>query len=408
MAISPARDLSITTDLFPSFVLGGFECSTPLNFDRKRIDEMALTRHDARVASDYRLLRAAGILVARDGVRWNLVDRGGRLDFSSAMPFIRAAEEEGITIIWDLFHYGYPEDLDPFREPFVERFAAYCRAFATLLVKRGHGERRGARGQRFYTPVNEISFFAWAGGQVGMFAPFAIGRAAELKRRLAQAAIAGINAIREVDPRARMVNCDPVVRVVAPADAPWLEDEARYFNDHFVFESFDMLAGRTAPELGGSPRHLDIAGINYYGVNQWEHQRSGSVLAEDDPRRLPFSKLLIKVHRRYDVPVVVTETASYGEDRARWLHQIGRQCLIAREEGVDLHGICVYPVVGMADWESLAFRPMGLWDARESDVAAREPCRAALAAVRDLQRIFDRPAAAAVVSSRRAEAPAAA
>ena len=105
----------------------------------------------------------------------------------------------------------------------------------------------------------------------------------------------------------------------------------------------------------------------------------------------------------------MTETASYGDDRARWLRQIGRQCLIAQEEGVDLHGISVYPVLGMADWESMAFRPMGLWDARESDVAARVPCASALDAVRDLQRLFDkRGRPEAVVSARRTEAPAAA
>src|SRR6266496_1145951 len=47
--------------LFPSFISAGFECSTPINFDRTRIDELAATGHDALVQADYRRLRRFGI-----------------------------------------------------------------------------------------------------------------------------------------------------------------------------------------------------------------------------------------------------------------------------------------------------------------------------------------------------------
>ena len=376
--------------LFPSFFLGGFECSSPLNFDRRRVDELVLTGHDSQVRDDYRLLNRAGIFAARDGVRWNLVDDNGRLDFASAIPFLEAAEETGLAVIWDLFHYGYPEDLDPLHEPFVERFALYCEAFARLLVHRDSGRRsRRGSGFRFYTPINEISFFAWAGAEVGMFAPFYINRAPELKRRLCEAAIAGINAIRAVDPLARFVNCDPIVHVVAPRDMPWLADEAAYFNERYVCEAWDMLAGRTAPELGGSLNHLDIVGVNYYGVNQWEHQRPGSVLNPDDPRRERFSSLLKSVHRRYGRPVLVAETASIDEDRPNWLAQIARECEEAMAEGVELQGICIYPIVGMADWHSGGIRRMGLWDSAGENGRLRVPHAPTMAVLRELQRRLD-------------------
>jgi hypothetical protein len=378
--------------LFPSFFAAGFECSTPINFDRTRIDELASTGHDLDVRADYRRLRSCGIRTARDGVRWNLVDCAGSLDFSTALPFVAAAEREGITVIWDLFHYGYPDDLDPFDSTFVERFAAYCYAFARLLVERGHGEEiAGASGWRFYTPVNEISFFAWAGGEVGIFAPFQIGRGADLKRRLAEAAIAGIDAIRAADPRARIVNCDPMVRVVAPLDAPWLEEQADYFNAHYVCEAWDMLAGQVCPELGGSPQHLDIVGVNYYGVNQWEHQRHDSVLHENDPRRAPFSSLLYELYDRYRRPLFVAETSSCGDDRSRWLTNIHAECLRAMEAGVDLHGVCLYPILGMTDWHTGDYRPMGLWDRDESGGRAiHAPLREAL---RELQGVPPRASA---------------
>ena len=232
MALALTRAPRPATGLFPTYLAAGFECSTPVTFRGNRIDELVLTGHDSVVLEDYRRLRQIGIRTVRDGLRWNLVDRSGILDFSSAMPYVQAAERLGMTVIWDLFHYGYPPDLDPFdRHDFTARFRAYCGAFARLLVERGNGKSFvHGNGVRFYTVVNEISFFAWAGGEVGIFAPHAKGRGAELKSILAAAAIAGMRAILEVDPGARFVHCDPVVHVTEPAEAPWLQDEADYFN----------------------------------------------------------------------------------------------------------------------------------------------------------------------------------
>jgi hypothetical protein len=343
----------------PSFFLGGFECSTLINSRGVYLDQLRLTRHDKQVAEDYRLLRRHGIRAARDGIRWNVVDNGGKLDFASALPFIHAARSEQMTILWDLFHYGYPQDLDPFTPEFVTRFAVYCQAFARLLMRQGYGEQSGAR---YYTPVNEISFFAWAGGEVGWFAPHTHGCGPELKRALAQAALAGIDAILAVDPLARFVHCDPLVYVHAPCDAPHLEDQARHFNSCCVFEAWDMLAGRLAPELGGSPRHLDIVGINYYGVNQWEHCRPDSIVTLDDPRCVPFSQLLRDVHQRYEAPLIVTETSATGEGRAAWFEHIASECRLAQRQGIPVQGLCLYPALGMYDWHALHYHPMGLWD----------------------------------------------
>jgi hypothetical protein len=390
MALALTRAPRPATGLFPSYLAGGFECSSPINFEGRRIDELALTGHDEQVREDYARLRMLGVRTVRDGVRWNLVDRAGNLDFSTALPYVEAAEQAGLTVIWDLFHYGYPDDLDPFDErAFVERFRAYVRAFASLLVEResraSGGRRRTAR---FYSPVNEISFFAWAGGEVGMFAPHGRGRGPELKARLAQAAIAAMDAIWEVDPAARFVHCDPIVRVVAPADAPWLQDEADYFNANYVTEAWDMIAGRVMPELGGDPRYLDILGVNYYGVNQWEHGRPENVLSDSDPRRAPFSDLLIELHHRYRRPMIVAETSSTGEDRPAWLRKIALQCERAMEHGVELHALCVYPVIGMADWDSLEFRPMGLWDTAPGDPSARIAHGPTMALAEELQRRY--------------------
>src|SRR5579862_9026142 len=111
----------MTKPLLPSFLNVGYECSTHLNRSGVRVDEIALTQHSRFVRQDYQRLRKLGIRAAREGVRWNLCDRRGKLDFSSALPFIEAAEREQITMVWDLFHYGYPDDLCPVSVDFDAR-----------------------------------------------------------------------------------------------------------------------------------------------------------------------------------------------------------------------------------------------------------------------------------------------
>src|SRR6185436_7562054 len=197
---------------------------------------------------------------------WPVVDHGTHFDFSSAEPFVQASREHGIEVIWDLFHYGYPKHVDLFSESFPEQFANYCHAAAEFIG-------RQTDGVCYFTPVNEPSFFSWAAGEVGRFAPHCKGRGFELKVCLCRAAIRGINAIRSALPGARIVNVDPLCHVVAPADRPDLAPAADSFNQNAVFQSWDMLAGRLMPELGGSREHLDVVGINYYWTNQWEFGR---------------------------------------------------------------------------------------------------------------------------------------
>jgi hypothetical protein len=67
-------------------------------------------------------------------------------------------------------------------------------------------------------PDNELSFWAWGGGEVGRFNPSERGRGAELKRQLARAAIWGMQAIREVDPMSRFGLAEPMRdRTVIPS-----------------------------------------------------------------------------------------------------------------------------------------------------------------------------------------------
>ncbi|MFO1171928.1 MAG: glycoside hydrolase [Hyphomicrobiaceae bacterium] len=349
--------------MFESFFLAGFDGSTGYDKNRRWFDHVADTGHDRTVEDDYRELARLGIHGARETVRWPLVDLGrGRYDFSTVVPFLDAAQRHGVEVIWDLFHYGYPEGVDLLGPDFPDRFADYCDATARTIGRRTDGPC-------WFTPVNEPSFLAYAAGEAGLFAPWLTGRGWELKVALARAAIKGIDAIRSACPHARIVNVDPLCRVATPDDRPDLEHEVRDFNERLVFQSWDMLCGHLLPELGGSPRHLDVVGINYYWTNQWEWAAPPNAdgiippLADDDPRRLPLTDLIRSVFERYGHEIIVSETSHIGDRRAPWIYEVARAATTLVGEGVPLKGVCLYPIQGMPEWHAPdVWPPLGLWE----------------------------------------------
>src|SRR5687768_128900 len=121
--------------IFPTFFLSGFECST---FDWKDVGRRDLcdeTGHRVHADEDYRMLRELGIAVAREGIPWPMVDHGGSYNFESIAPFLEAQRRHQILPIWDLCHYGYPDDADPFADDFAGRFADYARAAAAHVAE---------------------------------------------------------------------------------------------------------------------------------------------------------------------------------------------------------------------------------------------------------------------------------
>src|SRR5258708_25053553 len=189
--------------VFQSFFAGGFECSTHRRRSGKRLDMIAATEHDRFARLDYLRLQQRGLRVAREGVRWHLVEAvPGRYDFSSVLPIARAARATGTQVIWDLCHFGWPDHLDLFKPEFVSSLARYGAAFAKWLSNEMNGPG-------WFVPVNEISYFSWAAGDEGSMFPFATGRGFELKAQLVRAAIEAMEAIWSVMPRARFLHVDP-------------------------------------------------------------------------------------------------------------------------------------------------------------------------------------------------------
>lgn len=305
------------------------------------------------------MLRHLGIAVSREGIPWPMVDRNGVYDFSSIDPMIAAMKHHCILPVWDMCHYGYPDDLDPFSDAFTERFAAYCKAAAAYVVPR-------LPGPHFFTPINEITFFAFCGGEWGWIAPYCKTKEDRFRLRIAlcKAAIAGVKAIREVAPDARMVHMDPLVQIVAPRDRPDLQAAAHHETYVDTFVAWDILCGKAHPELGGSPEVLDIVGANNYSFGQMEYREQGphQALPPHDDRIKPLCELMHLLWERYRRPMIISETSGMEEGREDWLRDVVEESLAAVEAGIDLHGICLFPAVDMPDWHTGKWLHNGLCD----------------------------------------------
>lgn len=339
--------------------MAGFESACHVNGKGVRLDMIHATQHDRFIDEDYASLAGVGIRSVRDTVRWHLVERTpGVFDFSSMDPMISAARRHGLQVVWDLCHYGWPDGLDIFAPEFIGRFARFAQAVARHV-------REHSDDVPLYTPINEISFFSWAAGEVGWFFPHAHGRGRDLKRQLIRACVAGINAIWDVDARARIVVVEPVIHVVPPLEQPEMAAEAAAYR-RSQFEACDMLTGALCPELGGNPRYLDVVGVNFYHDNQWEHPTGRRIAWHIEPRDtrwVPFHRLLKEVYDRYRRPIFVGETSHVGVGRGPWIREITDEVVLAVQAGVPVEGVCLYPIVDRFEWENPDhWHNSGLWD----------------------------------------------
>lgn len=344
----------MTERFFKSFLTGGFECSTHKRGDSRRIDVITGSRHDIFAAQDYALLADFGMLTARDGVRWHLVERRPYIyDFSSVERQIEAAERASVQVIWDLFHYGFPDDLDLMSEDFASRFAGFTAAFTQLLSAKGISKP-------YLCLANEISFFAWIAGEVGGWFPFLRYRGDDVKRQLVGASIAAAEAVRKIAPQAVLIQTDPAVNVAPSAGNPQnIIDACNFHNAQYY--ALDLLLGLAEPERGGHHGIIDVIGINYYSRNQWRHP-SGRRIWRGSRAYKPFRQILREVYERYQKPLFIAETGIEDAERPFWFRYICEEVRAAVEAGIPIEGICLYPILNHPGWDDDRHCHNGLWD----------------------------------------------
>ena len=349
-----------------SFTIAGFEGADHRNSQGRPVEMLEATGHAAAPERDYARVRALGIHAVRESVGWRRSERDGRFDFSCAVRRARAAQAAGVEVAWTLWHYGLPDDLSLHDAALPERFARFARAAAEALAP-------FVAANVVVSPVNEISFLAWAVSHSPLIHPYRgqEGPAGDregyaVKRLLVHATLRGCDAIRAVLPGARLLHIDPLVHVVPPAGEAARAEEASAVRA-YQFQAWDMLTGRSEPALGGHPRYLDLVGVNYYHANQFELDTGRRLHWHlRDPRRIPFRRLLLETHARYDRPLIVAETSHFGITRGRWLADIAFEVERAAAAGARIGGLCLYPVTDRPDWEQPThWHHSGLWDRRE-------------------------------------------
>ncbi|MEO5734064.1 MAG: hypothetical protein ABIN96_01755 [Rubrivivax sp.] len=365
-----------------SFWMAGFEGADHRNCEGLALDMVGTTGHAERLDEDYQALAVRGVRVVRESLGWRLCEPqgGGRFDFDRAHRMAQSAQRHGLQVLWTLMHYGVPPDVSLLDDGFCERFTAFAVAAAKAVAP-----YTAAREAPVFTPINEISFLAWAACETNLIHPHVGDRSDprhvplpdgyEVKRRLARATLQAITAIRQPLPEARFLHVDPLVHVVAPHGAePALAAEAARFRE-FQWQAWDMLSGRLEPALGGNVDALDLVGVNHYPTAQWEFatgaELTWKVDGTVDPRRMPLSALLSEAWQRYQRPIVVAETGHCEGARAAWLRWVAQEAQAAQAGGVDLRGVCLYPVIARPDWNDPSdWHRCGLWDATPDEAAA--------------------------------------
>jgi len=335
---------------FNSFFMGGFECSSHRRRDGVRLDLIRATAHDRHAFKDYDLCKRLGLGTLRDGLRWHLIEKSpGQYDWSSWQPMLDAAEEAGVQIIWDLFHYGSPDCIDQGDPDFPDRFTEF--ALAALEVQQSVSNRPPV-----ICPLNEINFHSWAVDD-GYFPRVGPEEQGWFKDQLVRTAITATRAIKQQWPQATIIWAEPLIHV-APHNRRRQTVRAAEKNLKGMYEAYDWIMGRAKPELGGDPSLVDLIGLNYYPHNQW--YRDGPTIPMGHHEYRPLAEMLVEMAERYEKPVMISETGAEGSAKPSWLHYVCNEVRDAMSRGVDVRGICWYPITAYPGWDNSRHAETGL------------------------------------------------
>ncbi|GHG31323.1 glycosyl hydrolase 53 family protein [Paracoccus aerius] len=230
----------------------------------------------------------AHLRIARD--HGLLTIRDGLVPGHDAAERLKAAHRVGVQAIWDLSHYH--RNQDPVR---------WAQSIAKAAYDISPAERL------WLCPVNEPALYpALAGMQVR--------EAVEMAVTMAQVA-------RDHHPCVGILTNDPITGI-----------------GERQFAASDAIV---------SAVNVDVIGVNYY----------------PHTARTVLSKVLLKSWRRYGKPVIVSETSWHdghpvhhrrhpGFNKRHWLQYVLNEVTLAKEQGVDIAGVCWYPIIDCPPWRA--------------------------------------------------------
>lgn len=338
-------------NIFQSYFLGGFECCDMLNRYGRRVDLLKETKHVEHADEDYGNLKDLNIFSVREGIRWSQVEKTAyQYNWCEVHKLFEAGKRNRIQQIWDICHFGMPDDLSPLHPQFAKRLIRVCLAFISEYRKYFKNE------VLIITPINEVSFYSWLGGEVGATTPYTKGLGWDVKYQMAKAYIAAIKAMKEFDANLKILSTEPLVDIVPPIFATEEEKISANKSHDEQYQLTDIVCGRICTELGGQEDLIDIIGYNFYYSNRFT--KDGTEVLSwvnefNDERFRPLHLLLKEGYNRYNKPLLLAETSHPGEHRNIWMEQVIEETNIALLHGVPLWGICWYPVLDRPDWDEL-------------------------------------------------------
>jgi len=398
---------SIATASPPLEMWGGIECTVNRVGDRYG-DQLDRSGHVHR-AADLELIAALGVRALRYPVLWERHERrrGEPIDWRWASARLERLRLLGVRPIVGLVHHGSGPAFTSLIDPsFATGLARYARAVA----------------ERFpwvedWTPVNEPLTTARFSGLYGLWHPHGRDDATFVRTLLVQcrAIVLAMRAIRQVNPRARLVQTDDLGHTFA---APALRQQAEFDNtrrwlgwdlvcgrvdDAHPLHAYLLGAGAAVNELEWFRTHRtppDIIGINHYVTSErflddrldryppHLHGGNGRQAYVDTEavrvRRAGIAgprRLLMAAWDRYRLPVVITE-AHLGctrEEQMRWLAQAWRAAGAARRAGADVRAVTAWSLLGAYDWNTLLTHFDGHYEPGAFDVRGGTPRATALA-----------------------------
>ncbi|MBL8134599.1 MAG: beta-galactosidase [Anaerolineae bacterium] len=296
-----------------------------------RQDEVRLIQHDTRLDEDYALLVGIGCAGIRDAARWYVSHPAPhRFDWGWLDQVVASAEQHGLRLYLDLWHYGYPDWLDLLADDAPAHFAEFAAAIATRYPSLID-----------YCVCNEPTLMVEMGGRSGRWRPFLRGKTGEdrLRAQICRMIIAASRAILAVRPDARLILPDP-----------WHATEGdRARPEDVQARVIDTVLGRRDPELGGGEDCIHVIGLNHYR----------------DTTLPPFHRLLLQAKERWsDKPLWLTETSGppRGWRQNEWFWWMLSEVMLARLMGVEIPVFTWAPVISMFDWvDERKHLPNGVW-----------------------------------------------
>jgi dTDP-4-dehydrorhamnose reductase len=360
---------------------GGIEC-TRNRVGARSFDQLQRLGHYRR-ADDLDLIAGLGIQCMRYPLLWETAATSvpGEYDFSFADARLARLRGLRVTPVAGLVHHGCgPEYTHLLDNEFAPGLADYAGQLA-----------RRFPWLEWYTPVNEPLTTARFSGLYGLWQPHARSNQAFARMLVNQcrATVLAMQAVRAVNPAAKLVQTDDLGTIYATAHLQYQAD----FENERRWLTWDLLSGMievthpmheylvawgiSAGELAWFSEHRcppAVIGIDHYVTSDrfLDHDlarhparchggNSRERYADVEAVRMlarPGTSLRNVVHaaaRRYGRPVVLSEVhIGCGEDeQVRWLHEAWTTCEQLAASGVDVRAVTAWALLGCYDWDTL-------------------------------------------------------